>query len=323
MLRILVGAVKFAGDIWLGLAKERAIAMTTHDPTLLFFRKRPNGWDTSASIASSLQSVETSFFLIALSRFPHALLLCASAIESCLQAASIGSKEKDGFQDLIKKARRSSAEVNDFPNASLERLRSARNRIVHRGFSPQDDSESTNIYLEVGLPFLARCYEEFHSFDLMDGLSVEYAEHVTAAQKIRALANATPGVDLSYCVHGFSHLIHWAFKESFSSGWEIDTLIHAEETGTKFQRTLSEKKKLETLFEVPWSFTCPVCREVDAAVAEINPDRMDAHEIATNRLACTNCGFVVHGDQPHLSQVLLEAQVTRSKAKILAKYGIA
>ncbi|WP_152548571.1 hypothetical protein [Cupriavidus sp. SK-4] len=297
------------------------MSTAAQEPTLLFFRKRPHGWDTSTSIASSLQSIETSFFLTALGRYPHALLVCVSAIESCLQAASIGPNEKDGLQDLIKKARRSSAEVNDFPEASLERLRSARNRIVHHGFSPHDDSESVSIYLEVGIPFLDLCYKQFHSFDLMDGLLIEYAEHVRAAQKVHTLAQGAHNIDLSYCVHGFSHSIRWSFKESFSSSWEIDALAHAEEIGTKFDRTFSEKKKLENLFEVPWSVSCPVCREIDAAVVEIDPDKMDEHEIATNRLACTNCGFVVHSDEPYLSQVLLEGQVSSSKSKILEEYG--
>lgn len=299
------------------------MATTDQEPTLLFFRKRPHGWDKSASIASSLQSVETSFFLTALGRYPHALLVCASAIESCLQAASIESKEKDGLQDLIKKARRSNAKINEFPDASLDRLRSARNRIVHRGFSPHDDSESVSIYLEVAIPFLAHCYKQFHSFDLLDGLLIEYAEHITAAQRVHALAQAVPDVDLSYCTHGFSHSIRWSFKESFSSGWEVDTLIHAEETGSKFEHTSSEKKKLENLFEVPWSFTCPICHEVDSAVAEIDPDKMDDHEISTKRLACIYCGFGVYRDQPYLSLVLLEKQVANSKSKILKEYGIA
>lgn len=303
--------------------REFSMSTTSQDPTLLFFRKRPLGWSSNISIASSLQSIETSFFLTALGRYPHALLVCVSAIESCLQAASIDPKEKDGLQDLIKKAKKSSVEVSNFPDASLERLRSARNRIVHHGFSPHDDSESVSIYLEVCIPFLERCYMQFHSFDLMDGLLIEYAEQIRAAQKVHTLARAAHQVNLSYCVHAFSHSIRWSFKESFSSSWEIDLLTHTEEIGTKFDRTFSEKKKLKNLYEVPWSVSCPVCREIDAAVVEIDPDKMDEQEIATNRLTCTNCGFMVHRDEPYLSQVLLEEQVSSSKSKIFEEYGIA
>jgi len=107
---------------------------TGREPTLLFFRERPHGWSASASIAGSLQSIETSFFLTALGRHPHALLVCTSAIESCLQAASIGAKERDGLQGLIKKAGSASVEIQNFPAAFLDRLREARNRSPWSGF---------------------------------------------------------------------------------------------------------------------------------------------------------------------------------------------
>lgn len=81
--------------------------MTIQEPTLLFFRHRPEGWQTNTLIASSMQSLESSFFLIALGRYPHALAVCASAIESGLQAANIDAKDRDGFQHLVKKAKKS------------------------------------------------------------------------------------------------------------------------------------------------------------------------------------------------------------------------
>lgn len=296
--------------------------MTTQEPTLLFFRHRPESWVTNAFIASSMQSVETSFFLIALGRYPHALSVCASAIESCLQAANIGAKKKDGLQDLVAKAKKSSAAVNKFADKLLEDFRETRNQITHRGFTPQDDSKSVSLYLEVGLPFLSLCYREFHSFDLMDGLLMEYAEHLTISQKTHALAKKIPVVDLSYCLRSFGHLIRWCFKRNFAAGWEINALIHAEEVGTKFKSAYAEKQELEKLFEVPWSFNCPVCDEVDCVVAEIDSSALDNNEISVLRMACTNCGFVVSDDQPYLSQLLLDTQISGSKEKILRGFGI-
>jgi len=157
----------------------------------------------------------------------------------------------------------------------------------------------------------------------MDGLLIDYAEHIAAARKVHTIARGTPDLDLSYCVHAFSHRIRWGFKENFSASWEINELIRAEETGTRFERTYEEKKKLESLFDVAWSFRCPTCNEVDSAVAEIDSDQMEKHEVVVNRLACTNCGFVVYRDQPHLSQVLLEQQVLDAKPAILKDYGFA
>ncbi len=296
--------------------------MTIQEPSLLFFRKKPDGWLTSASIASSMQSLETSFFLIALGCYPHALLVCASAIESAMQAADIGAKERDNLQDLINKAKKLSKAVDGFGDESLDHFRETRNRITHRGFSSQDDSVATNLYLEVGLPFLSLCYREFHAFDLMDGLLMEYAKHINAAQNVHALAKNLLDLDMSYCLNSFGHLIRWCFKNRFSAGWEISALFHAEEIGEKFAKTYAEKKQLEALFETPWSFDCPVCDDVDCVVAELDPNAMDMKEVSPMRMACTNCGFVVSKSQPYLSQVLLQKQVAEKKARVLNTYGV-
>lgn len=299
------------------------LAMTIQEPTLLFFRHRPEGWTTNATIASSMQSVETSFFLIALGRYPHALAVCASAIESSLHAASIGAKGKDGLQNLVKEAKKSSEAVERFSGELLDRFRKTRNRITHRGFNPQDDSESVSLYLDVALPFLSLCYREFHKFHLMDGLLMEYAEHLNAAQAVHTLANEVPDiVDMSYCLHSFGHLIRWCFKRNFSAGWEINTLVRAEEVGGKFEKTYAEKQELERLFDAPWSFDCPVCDDVDGVVAELDTSWLDKGEVIPIRMACTNCGFVVSYGQPYLSKVLLAKQILQSKTRILKEYGI-
>jgi hypothetical protein len=306
------------------------MSTTIQEPTLLFFRSRPEGWATSAYVASSLQSLESSFLLIALGRYPHALLVCASAIESCLQSARIGSKEKDGLGVLLAKAKKTSEVVNGFSDDLLVLLRETRNRIVHRGFSPKDDSESASLYIDVALPFLVLCYKEFHTFDLIDGLLLEYAQQIAVATEVHRLAKAarenhseTPEeMDMSYCFRGLSHLIRWNFKENFSAGWEIDALIHAEETGGKFKRTFETTQELKQLFEVPWSFDCPICWDFGSVVAEIDSDMMDEKQIVTKRMACTNCGLAVHRDEPYLSGVLLHKQIADSSAQILREYGI-
>jgi hypothetical protein len=269
-----------------------------------------------------MQSLESSFFLIALGRYPHALSVCASAIESSLQAADINAKENDGFQVLVKKAKSKSKAVVAFGDESLELFRNTRNRFTHRAFIPQDDSESISLYLEVGLPFLSLCYREFHEFDLMDGLLMEYVEHINAAQKVRALAKTLPDLDISYCINSFGHLIRWCFKRNFSAGWDINALVHSEETGGKFEKMYAEKQELERLFNVPYSFDCPVCDDIESVVAELDSAALDVREVKPLRMACPSCGFVVSNSQPYLSQVLLEKQVLKSQARILKEYGI-
>jgi len=95
--------------------------MTFREPTLLFFRHRPADWATRDYIASSMQSLETSLFLIASRRYPHALLVCASAIESALKAADIGAKKGASFRDLIENAKNACKPTADLGDTELAR----------------------------------------------------------------------------------------------------------------------------------------------------------------------------------------------------------
>jgi transcription elongation factor Elf1 len=301
--------------------------MKIQEPTIHFFRGRPEGWAINPYIASSMQSLESSFFLIALGRFPHALSVCASAIESCLHAAKINAKENDGFQVLVRKAKGSSNVVAKFDEGLLCQFREKRNRIIHHGFSIQDDSESASLYLEVGLPFISVCYQEFHQFDLMEGLLIEFAQQIKTAQTVLELVKKTPNkddpnLDMSYCLNSFGHLIRWGFKHSFSANWEIDSLIHSEETGQKFEKMHKEQQRLEQLFRSPYTFDCPICDELEVVIAELDSDALDVSEVRPICMACTSCGFVASTRQPYLAQVLLEQQVSKSRAEIHKEYGI-
>ena len=116
--------------------------MPDEAPVLVFFRNLPANLATSEFLANSMQSLETSFVLAAAERYVHALVICVSAIEGALHAAPVGSKS-DGFQKLIKKARNvpdASPRLKDFPQTEINALGKTRNDIIHRGFSPKDNS---------------------------------------------------------------------------------------------------------------------------------------------------------------------------------------
>ena len=167
------------------------------------------------------------------------------------------------------------------------------------------------------MPFLSLCYRELHTFDLLGGLLTEYVEHIHAAQRVHALAKGLPNIDMSYCLHSFAHLIRWCFRRNFSTAWEIDTLTHADQIGGKFERTYAGKNELERLFEVAWSFDCPVCDSFDAVVSELDTAKLVDRDVVPKRMACTDCEFVVSRSQPFLSQILLEGQVAKAKSQIL------
>ena len=86
-------------------------SMASEEPTFVFFRNRPDGLAEKPPLASSMQSLETSFFLIALYRYPHALSTCASAIEAAVKASPACASEGSGLQAQIGAARRHSASI--------------------------------------------------------------------------------------------------------------------------------------------------------------------------------------------------------------------
>lgn len=292
------------------------------ESTLLFFRTRPQGSTNKKVLISSMQSLESSFFLVALARYPHALSTCASAIESAIQAGDVGATERDGLQALIKKARTKSQTIARFPEARLDHFRETRNRITHRGFSPKDDSESTSLYLEVGLPLLEASYRDLHSYELTEGLLPEYVELLDAAREVHRRAKILLGHDLSYCLNAFGHLIRWCFKRNFSTAWEISALVHADEIGQKFEKGGSEKQELERLFAATWSFDCPICDDLQSVVCELDQTELDSLNVVPKRMLCTACGFVVCESQPFLSEVLLQNQVAEVRGRILKEYGL-
>jgi hypothetical protein len=68
-------------------------------PTLHFFRDTPDNMISCPPLCSSLQNLESSFFLISLGRYPHAFVACVSAIESALKAAlKFGERDRIDLQ---------------------------------------------------------------------------------------------------------------------------------------------------------------------------------------------------------------------------------
>ena len=111
---------------------------------------------------------------------------------------------------------------------------------------PTDNSDASSLLLDVGFPFLVRCYSELHSFDAKTGLLPEYSEQLDIATRVHSLAKGLSGLDLSYCFNGFAHLIRWCFKRNFSSAWEIAALTSSEEMGGKYEINETSTVPLKT-----------------------------------------------------------------------------
>jgi transcription elongation factor Elf1 len=296
--------------------------MKTPEPTFLFFRSHPKESETCIALASSMQSFDSVLLLVALTRYPHALITCAAARESVIKSSAAGKGRSNGLNDLLQAARRESNELAAFPEDSLAEFRKARNRITHDGFSPRDDSESVGLLLEVGLPFLHQCYLHLFSFDLWDALLPDYVEQFRIGTEVYLRAKGVADLDRSYCLKGLGHLIRWSLKDSFSADWEIDELVKAEESGMGVEFKYKQRQQLEHLFSPNWVFDCPLCDEPAAVVCQLDVDALDSRDIIPIRLACTNCGLVVGKADRYLSEALLKEVVSKEKVAILKEYGL-
>jgi len=270
-----------------------------------------------------MQSLETSFFLIALGRFPHALVACATAIESAIQTAGIGDKRKDGLTNLINKAKTKSPSINNFDGDLLIKFTRTRNDIVHRGYVPQDNARSAKFYLTVALPLLSICYQDFHSFNLTETLLKEYSKHIEIAQAVLEKATRMNWPDPTYCLDSFSHGLRLAFKQNFSANWENRAFELADTVGARFEAMNARKEALESYFKTPWTCNCPVCDDVDCVIADLDADKFDDHQIVAKGMECTNCGFsATDKTHPFLSHALLEPQLSRFSSQILREHGV-
>jgi transcription elongation factor Elf1 len=290
--------------------------------TLHFFRSLPSDPASQAALLSSMQSVETSFFLIALSRFPHALTACVSAIEYAIRESLSKVGRKPTLQHILEQLRNRSAKAARIPAINLNRLRVFRNQLTHQGFRENDDSESTSLYIDVAFPLLEATYQDLYSFDLRDSLLQDFLELLEIAEAVHKRAKLLPDCDVSYCLNPFGHLVRLSFKESFSADWELDVLSTAEQTGEKWEKSHKMKQHLEYKFNAPWIFNCPVCKEVESVVCELDINELELRNVIPNKMICTACQFVARESHHFISKALLKNQADDACIQIFEEYGI-
>jgi hypothetical protein len=305
------------------MAGDRPMIGLDEKPELDFFRRTPDSLMLRPPLCSSLQNLESSFFLIALDRFPHALVTCASAVESAMKSVlNLSPEQFLNAEKLFAKAIAVHPALLSFPPDQLETFRFTRNRIVHYGFSPRDDEESAILLLQIGFPFLSACYKEFFSFDLQDGLAVEFGDQLAIALDVFERATNIPNQHCSYCLSALGHLVRWTVRQSIMADWENEASIRAEETGVKFDRCEKRKSQIERMFGVAQAFNCPICGDIESFMCELDEDKLDEHLVALKRAECANCGFGVRKNCPFLADALCARQIAEKRAEILQDFGI-
>ena len=295
---------------------------STERPMLHFLRATPEQLMSRPPLCSSLQSVESSFMLVALDRFPHALVTCASAIESSMKSVlGYPPENRIHAERLYAKVRKRYPGLDSFDERDLEDFRLKRNEIAHYGFSPRDDEPTATLLLKTGFPFLTACYSEFFGFDLVDGLAIEFGDNFKIALNVYKKTKEIPGLRFSRCFSAFSHLIRWSLRQSIMAEWENDAVTHAESRGLAFEISEEKKSEFERIFGTTWNFDCPICRGVDTFVCELDEERLATHTITLKRAACGHCDLAVD-EIPFLADALVGSEIDTKRTDILHDYGL-
>ena len=304
-----------------------------HDqPRLIFYRNTPKNLPTLHPLASSLQHLETSFLLIALERYPHALVSCASSTESALKAWQIGGQQKDHrFEVLLNLANTAIPSHARFIQADLDEFRRKRNDIIHYGFTPKDDEVSAVLLLKTGYRLIAQCYETLFRFplhrhgDTYGGLRPEFDRQLAIAQRVYSMA-VKAGIDkLTYCFTAFAHTIRWGIQHWMMSDWQVQTLESEEEGGWRSWGLKHDfTAKLEREFhEESWRFSCDICGGHESLVCELDVGQLEKGNIHLGRAVCVNCGLVIPANCPFLTDELCVEQRDADRGRILKGFGIA
>ncbi len=305
--------------------------LNREEPRLVFFRSQPRDVLSRHPLASSLQHLETSFLLISLWRYPHALVSCASAIESALKAAfNCGQDEKRSFESLLSSAQEKFPRSADFSEEAIKEFRKKRNEIIHYGFSPKDDEISALLLLRTGYRLMEQCYETFFEFPLRKrggvygGLLPDIDHHLDIAQRVYVKSSAQGGHDYCSCFAAFAHNIRWGMQHWTMSAWQQNVLNAEDESGWKGWEFRENQKKelIYKSFEAAWSFDCCICGGLEDFVCELDADDLKERKISLKRGICVHCGLVIPGKCPFLADELCGDQPEQDREKILKEYGI-
>jgi hypothetical protein len=126
------------------------------------------------------------------------------------------------------------------------------------------------LLLEVGLPFLHQCYLRLFSFDLWDALLPNHVSQLKIGKEVYVRGKDVAELDRSYCLKSLGHLIRWSLKDNFSADWELAELAKSEELRGEFEFKHKQRRELERLFSPEWLFDCPLCREPEAVVSQLD-----------------------------------------------------
>jgi hypothetical protein len=285
------------------------------EPEFRFLRATPPKLVDNPPLASSLQAFETSLELIALHRFPAALIACVNAWESALKAA-FEIEEAPHTPSLRKLLERPETAILRSASWNTERnlkLIEKRNQITHYGYTPKDSSICTTLLLETAYPGLACVYEHFFDFRLMwqqlgdsqhtfgsfcssdmnkVGLVPQWGDLLWLAmnqfQQHQAAHNLAP----AWYFHPLASALRLGFQKSWTSPAENEALVLAESDGILYEQQEQVRSQVvRQMSDCQTTLFCPICDAADTFLIEFDEDALDDGPMTTKWCFCVACHF--------------------------------
>jgi len=292
-------------------------------------------------LASSLQSLETTFLLLSLERYPSALVSCVSAWESAIKAKLKIPAEDHKFPiaKALGEIREKTPSLMQFDRDLIDGLRRTRNRIVHYGFSPHDDQECGRLLLETGIPFLVALYRELFGFhlnwhdarpgitDFMQltkeeatavGLVPYISDQLYIVTTMYKLNEGLSDFDFLHCFTAFNHFLRLMLKDTYSSN--VDGLVTEQATsiGLRHEIEESEKKSIAgRLGGSTWEFDCPMCNGTQSIIAGLDDEALGTGEVSLSWAICVSCHLVLPKKALHLANLVLDRELKDQTQAIL------
>lgn len=313
-------------------------------PTVQFFRATPPGLRDRPPLASSLQSLETTFFLLALERYPSALISCVSAWESAIKARLEIPSEEGGLPlaKTLGMIREQLPELKRFDRAALDHLRMTRNQIVHYGFSPQDDQECARLLVETGFPFVSALYKECFAFHLRwhdvrpgltefsqltaeeaasVGLLPDMADQLRIVETMYELNRTRSDFNVVFCFYAFSHYLRVGIARGMASSSQDVALEEAEARGIRYEAESAEKERVKK--QIPgetWEFDCPMCNGIKSLVAGLDEESLGEGRVTLLWAICVSCHFVAPKSAYHLADLVIARDLEEQSSQIREAY---
>lgn len=304
----------------------KTVARRDEQPAMVLFQNLPK-WQERDPLISSLQGLESCLMLIALQRYPHALVTLVSALESGLKAGlGLNERDRKGLVALFDMARTDKQAFHDYSRSHLFEMLNHRNAIVHHGFSPRDDNGSAALLVRIGFPLLCDCHSTFFGFDVFKGLG-PFGYFLRTAI---AAGKQVPGPACIQHVHaliGVAHSVFWSIHQGMLPYWQGEALGLMDEMGEDPRPALRDQldARIEREGGFPVSIQCPVCGEPDMLVCDLHADKGEVEKglLSVEWGRCVNCRLLFPKGATVIADLLCADGLTEQKPKLMRALGIA